>query len=363
MRVPFAELWRGEPGVLIAALRDLQWRRRRFIIAIIGTSVVFAMTLVLTGLANGFRVEAEDTVDSLGIDTWMIPSGAAGPFLGSSPFPETIVDDAARLDGVTAATPVVFTGTTVQEGGSPKNVNLFGAPAGGPGMPDVSAGTAPAAASEIAVSTTLGKDIGDTIEIGSQTLEVVGEVDDSTALAGQPNVFLTIEGAQAVMFAGQLLISSVALEGRPAAALEGFKIVDRDDAIDDILRPLESSYGAITFIAVLLWIVAALIVGSVIYLSALERVRDFAVFKAVGVSTRSVLGGLALQAIIVAIVAAVLGALLSFVLAPLFPMLVVVPITALLLLPLIAIAIGLAASIAGLRRAVTVDPALAFGGP
>ncbi|MGH8977511.1 MAG: ABC transporter permease [Acidimicrobiia bacterium] len=349
--------------MLIAAFRDLQWRRRRFIIAIIGTGVVFAMTLVLTGLANGFRVEAEDTVDSLGVDTWMIPSGVAGPFLGASPFPESVAEDAARLDGVTEAVPLVFTGTTVQEGDSPTNVNLFGAPTDGPGMPDMSAGEAPATATEVAVSTALDKDIGETLEIGSRALDVVGEVDDSTALAGTPNVFLTVEGAQAVMFAGQPLISSIALEGQPAAALDGYKIVDRDDAIDDILRPLESSYGAITFIAVLLWIVAALIVGSVIYLSALERVRDFAVFKAVGVSTRSVLGGLALQAIIVAIVAAVLGALLSFVLAPLFPMLVVVPITALLLLPLIAIVIGLAASIAGLRRAVTVDPALAFGGP
>jgi putative ABC transport system permease protein len=44
-------------------------------------------------------------------------------------------------------------------------------------------------------------------------------------------------------------------------------------------------------------------------------------------------------------------------------MIVVVPTSAFLLLPIIAILIGLAASIAGLRRAVTVDPALAFGGP
>ena len=42
---------------------------------------------------------------------------------------------------------------------------------------------------------------------------------------------------------------------------------------------------------------------------------------------------------------------------------VVVPMSAYLLLPVIAIAIGLLASVAGLRRAVTVDPALAFGGP
>jgi putative ABC transport system permease protein len=34
-----------------------------------------------------------------------------------------------------------------------------------------------------------------------------------------------------------------------------------------------------------------------------------------------------------------------------------------LLLPAIAVAIGLVASLAGLRRAVSIDPAVAFGGP
>ena len=47
--------------MLRVTLRDLQWRRRRFVIAIVGTSLVFAMTLVLTGLSNGFREEANNT--------------------------------------------------------------------------------------------------------------------------------------------------------------------------------------------------------------------------------------------------------------------------------------------------------------
>jgi hypothetical protein len=55
--------------MLIAALRDLQWSRQRFIIAIVGTWGHFAATLVLTGLANGFRIEAQRTVES-GIDTF-----------------------------------------------------------------------------------------------------------------------------------------------------------------------------------------------------------------------------------------------------------------------------------------------------
>lgn len=64
----------------------------------------------VTGLANGFRVEASSTVNSLGIDYFMIQNGAAGPFLGSSPFAQTEVERAQRLPGVQAAAAVVYAG-------------------------------------------------------------------------------------------------------------------------------------------------------------------------------------------------------------------------------------------------------------
>ena len=47
---------------------------------------------------------------------------------------------------------------------------------------------------------------------------------------------------------------------------------------------------------------------------------------------------------------------------PLFPMLVVVTTSTFLSLVATAVAIGLLASLAGVRRAVAVDPAVAFGG-
>jgi putative ABC transport system permease protein len=87
------------------------------------------------------------------------------------------------------------------------------------------------------------------------------------------------------------------------------------------------------------------------------------VFKAIGVQTRSIAAGLALQAVIVAVLAAIVGGALSTVLGPLFPMQVIVPVEAFVALPVLAVVIGLVASAAGLRRAVAVDPALAFGGP
>jgi putative ABC transport system permease protein len=59
----------------------------------------------------------------------------------------------------------------------------------------------------------------------------------------------------------------------------------------------------------------------------------------------------------------VVGVIFAQLLAPMFPMTVVVPAGAYLALPVVALVIGLLASAAGLRRAVSVDPALAFGGP
>ncbi len=349
--------------MLRVTLRDLQWRRRRFVITIVGTSLVFAMTLLLTGLSNGFRVEANNTVDALGFDVYLGKAGPAGPFIGSPPFPESEVASVERIPGVISAVPLVFTTTTAPDGHSTRNVNMFGVAAQGPGMPAIATGHAPSGVDEAAVSSTLGRDVGGQIEIGSRSMRIVGIVEDSTALAGQPNVFLTVPGAQLVGFSGQPIVSAIGIHGAPAKVPDGYRIVDRAGAVGDLMRPMNAAEGALTMLSALLWIVAALIVGSVIYLSALERTRDFAVLKAVGVSTRSVLAGLCLQAVIVAVLAAVLGGLLSLVLVPVFPMRVVVPTSAFLLLPVTAVFIGLLASAAGLRRAVSIDPALAFGGP
>jgi putative ABC transport system permease protein len=349
--------------MLFTALRDMQWRRWRFLIAIAVTGLVFAMTLVLTGLSNGFRVEDERTVDSLGVDTFLIKAGATGPFLGSAPFPAAQLQVVATAPGVIAAAPLAYKGATFQNGDSTQDAAVFGAPAHGPGMPAISHGRAPSNPGEIAVSSTIGRHIGDELVIASHKLLIVGIVDNATALAKTPTLFLTTEGVQQLAYGGQPLIASIGIRGTLTQIPDGFRLVDRSVAVDDLMRPTKVAVDAITIVALLLWIVAALIVGAVVYLSALERMRDFAVFKAIGVPTRSVLGGLVLQAIVVAVLAAAFGAALSRLLGPLFPMHVIVPAPAYPLLAVIAVGIGLLASAAAVRRAATVDPALAFGGP
>jgi putative ABC transport system permease protein len=113
---------------------------------------------------------------------------------------------------------------------------------------------------------------------------------------------------------------------------------------------------------ILLWGIAAGIIGAILYMSALERMRDFAVLKATGSSNRFILAGLGSQAIVLSLIAAAVAIVLSFALAPLFPMPVEVPAVSYPLLVGVSIVVGVLASIAGLRRALSIDPALAFGG-
>src|SRR5271165_1987709 len=336
--------------MLFTALRDMQWRRWRFVIAIVVTGLVFAMTLVLTGLANGFRVEDERTVDALGVDMFLIKSGANGPFLGSAPFPEAELKKVAGAPGVVAAAPLAYKGATFKSGDSTHPATMF-------------LGRAPSSPDELAVSSTIGRRIGEKLEVGSRKMLIVGIVNNSTALAKTPNLFVTTEGAQQLEYGGQPLISSIGIRGTLSQVPDGYRIADRTVAVDDLMRPTKIAVQAIRIVAVLLWIVAALIVGGVVYLSALERMRDFAVYKAIGVATRSILGGLVLQAIVVAVLAAAFGAGLSRLLAPLFPMDVIEPAAAYPLLAVIAVGVGLLASATAVRQAATVDPAHAFGGP
>ena len=72
--------------------------------------------------------------------------------------------------------------------------------------------------------------------------------------------------------------------------------------------------------------------------------------KAIGVPTRRILAGLALHAVVLAVLAAVVGIALSPLLAAMLSMEVVVPLWVYLALPSSVIALGLLGSLAGLHR-------------
>ncbi|MBA2274739.1 MAG: hypothetical protein H0W21_12695 [Actinobacteria bacterium] len=79
-----ARLHRSVTGLMwLISLRDLQFRHRRFTIAIAATALTFAMTLLMAGFSATLHSEIRRIVDIIGADSWIVAEGTSGPFTGS----------------------------------------------------------------------------------------------------------------------------------------------------------------------------------------------------------------------------------------------------------------------------------------
>jgi len=342
--------------VILLTLRDLTHRLVRFVVVVVLAAVVFALLFVMTGLVEQFNREPFDTTRAIGGSAWVLAEGVTGPFTASSSVPLRTIDS---LEADEKA-PVVAARSTLAHDASNEEIVVVGYAPGGLGQPPIADGRAAGAPGEIVLDSSLDVDVGDHVVVAGEPFTVVGLSDDTTILAGIPLVFIPLDDAQRLIFRSTDVVSGFLVDGDVGNPPEGTVLIHADDVAADTLKPLHGAIDSIDLVRVLLWIVAAIIVGSVVYLSALERQRDFAVLKAVGVSNRTLLASLALQAVLIALLSVALAAVVQLFVAPAFPLRVRVPPRAFWQLPVLAVVMALLAGVAGMRRVVRSDPALAF---
>ena len=342
--------------VILLTVRDLGHRFVRFVVVVVLAAVVFALLFVMTGLVEQFHREPYDTTAAIGGAAWVLADGVTGPFTASSSLPSSALD---ALDARVKA-PVVAARSSLEHDGSTDEVVVLGHVPDALGAPPVAEGRSAAQPGEIVLDASLGVDVGDRVAVAGEPFAVVGLSEDTTILAGIPLVFIPLEDAQRLIFRSPDVVSGFLVDGDIGTLPPGATLVTADAVAADTLGPLDGAIDSIDLVRGLLWVVAAIIVGSVVYLSALERQRDFAVLKAVGVSNRTLLCSLALQAVLVAVVSVAVAAVLQRFVTPAFPLRVRVPARAFWQVPLLAVAMALLAGIAGMRRVARSDPAMAF---
>ena len=344
----------------LVSLRDLQFRARRFVVAVIVTSLVFGIALAIDGMRRSVQREGPAIVSLFGADQWLVARGATGPFTTTRVL-DTSTQAAVREEpGVKRADAVVLSRTVIA-GDPPKDANLVGHVLGGLGSPPISEGRAATRSGEAVVSPGVSVDVGERLNVGGTTFRVVGTSGEGRFYFGVPTVFVSLHDAQQIVFKGQPLAMGIAVEGS-ARAPDGTTALTNAQVVSDLNRPLHGGTQSIVVMAVLMWIIAAGIIGLIVYLSAIERLRDFAVFKATGAPNRIIVGGLMLQAVMVALAAAVLAIGVSQIVKLGLPFPAQLGAAGVLQLGAISIVVGVLASLAGVRRALGTDPAVAFGG-
>ena len=346
----------------LASVRDLQWRTRRFFVAAIATGLVFAVALMMSGIANSFSVEVRDTISALGAQTWLVRSGSPGPFTDTAVFPIRNATALEGVPGVSAAAPLLV-GHALSSGVlGEKGVNVLGVEPGRLGSPKVVQGRRLGNGAEVVADQSLRAKVGQVIGLNGSRFTVVGLVSGVTYFAGQPVVFMPITAADRLDTNGLPLATAILVQGVPKVPIAGFTALSAAQVRTDLARPTLQAVQTIKLIEVLLWFVAAGIIAAIIYLSALERRGDFAVLKAVGTPGWHLFLGLVIQALTMALGAAIIGFAVETLIAPTAAMTVRVSGGDYAAVPIVAVVVGVIASVLPARRAATVDPALAFGG-
>ncbi len=350
--------------MLAVTFADLWFRSRQFLIAVVGVGLVLALALALSGLADGFHAEVASTVDGVGATSWVMAPSAQGRLTAFAAFPAADVSAVAREPGVRRASPVLFAPeqvVLVAGSTAPLTVNLMGVQPGGLGDPQVVSGHGLSGPDQAVVDSEVHAPVGSVLHLGGRPYDVVGVGDDRTRDGGIPIVYMPLATVQRAVTGGRPLITAVPTEGTPANVPAGLVVLAPASVVTDTVGALGSAVSSIDNTRSLMWLIAAAIVASMLYVAALERKRDFAVLKALGSSSRTLFLSLVVEAVVVTLFAAILAELLATLMGPLFAQPVDITPDARLVLPLIAVIVGVIASISALRRVTGADPATAFG--
>jgi putative ABC transport system permease protein len=349
--------------MLSITLADLRFRYRQFLIAVIGTAVVLAMALLLGGLANGFRTELRASVGAVGADRWIVSPGAHGRITSVSAFDAAAVDQVGATPGVQRADGIaIMPQEVMRDGKRLVTVTVFGVTPGGLGTPKVDSGTTVGAPRQLVVDARTDVARGSTIRFGNTAFQVVGKVSGRTINGGVPIVYMSLADAQQVLLGGRPVVTAVVTKGVPSTVPDGLDSFSNGQVEHNTLSTLANAVSSIGNSRTMMWVISAIIVAALIYVSALQRVRDFAVLKALGSSSATLFVSLCLQAVIVTLVGAGVGMLLSQFMTGVFSQPVAVPTSAYATLPVVAVVVGVAASLIALRQATGADPARAFAG-
>ena len=174
-------------------------------------------------------------------------------------------------------------------------------------------------------------------------------------------MYMPLLAVQQAVTGGKPLITAVVTSGTPAKVPAGLVVLSSAAVVNDTVGQLRTAVTSIDNTRWLMWLVAAAIVGSMLYVAALERKRDFAVLKALGSSSGALFLSLLIEAVVVTLLAAALAEILASFLTRTFAQPVDITLDARLVLPLIAVVVGIVASVTALRRVTGADPATAFG--
>ncbi|MFB9776587.1 ABC transporter permease [Brevibacterium otitidis] len=356
---------------MFLAFREIKFAKGRFALMAAVVALISVLLIMLSGLTAGLARQSTSAIADLPASMVAFGSGSEDeevddPSYTQSRVTTDQVDAWQSTAGVSGAEPLGIVQSRL-ELDTPSQAAGFAAEPGSGIAPDALRAETIVLSEELA--TELSAKTGDIVTFGGTELEVAGTMPDEW-YSHTPVAWIDLGTWKAITHisdpevAGTVVLAD-GTDASAAAADEAAGTVSMTPKQSfAALASYSSENGSLTLIQAFLYGISALVVAAFLSVWTIQRTREIAVVKALGGSTRYVLGDALGQALIVLgigiIAGGVIGIGAGLGLSSVAPF-TVSPATT--LLPMAGvIGIGLISAAFAVRRVTRVDPLLALGG-
>lgn len=393
------------------AARDIGHHLGRFIFTGIGLGLLIGVTLTMAGVYRGMVADGRAVIAASGADIWVVQKDTLGPWAEPSSIRDDLYRSLGGLSGVAEAANVAYLTMQVQINGKDVRVMLAGIEPGALGEPAQVIAGRPLLRShyEAVADEKAGLLVGDVVRIRRHEYTVVGLARRATSSSGDPMIYIPLKDAQEVQFLKDndslvaerarttanpainrpgvpgLLDAVVATQtssrnvnavllrlapGYPAEEvkaeigrwkhLTAWTRADMEEIL--VAKLIATSAKQIGMFLVILAIVSAAIVAFIIYTMTINKQREIAVLKLIGVRDRSIATMILQQALALGLIGYVVGQVSATLWAPFFPRHVLLESGDAVRGLVVTLVVCALASVLAIRAALRIDPADAIGG-
>lgn len=349
----------------------------------LGIASAFLLVIFFDAVFRGESTQIVAYIRHTKPDVWVMQNGVTNMHMASSFLWDWKAEKIATLPGVKQATPILYLNSPVHIGNRAWFSYIVGltpqSTRGGPWK--MHSGNAQPASGEAIIPSVIaekmGLKLGDAIRITDHTLNVVGISEETFSMANSIT-FVSFDDLEDIISVSNT-VSYVLVDAEPgvdptALAQQIMHAVDKINAVphdafieSDFGMAMKMGVEIIALMSLIGAVLAGLLIAYTCFSLIVNKRRDLAIAKAVGMPNRALYVAVILQALIITEVGFAIAVICSFSLLPLINMLMpqvtlLVSADALIKTGGIAIAVAIVGSLIPAYRIARLEPAAVFKG-
>lgn len=379
------------------AQKDIAHSFVKFMVTSMGVGMLLGIVMIMIGVYRGMVIDAQVLINDIDADLWVVQENTLGPFAEASRLHRDFKDTLKATEGI--AQTAAFTFQTLQlplKNGESLRAMVVGYDPFGDFQPFsakrlIAGHPLTQTHYQIIVSDKTDYQLGDTLLLNRNRYTVVGITHGSVSSGGEPTAFVSLSDAQQLQFVysnarirsdrargihptGEAdLVNAVVARIRPgydlhqvAANIQRWKhksvftqSQQRQILTENLIKMASKQIGMFTAILI---IVSTIIIALIIYTMTLEKIREIAILKLIGLPNRTIIGMIVQETVLLGLLAFGFGWLFSHLIYDQFPKRVVLETLDAWRLFGIVIIASLLSSFFGVHKVIKADPTSAIGG-